>query len=55
MVERGMDHAIRCGRAAAQACQVLQRAAMRLGTRRRKRGGAGFRAGEAEHLVPGGD
>ena len=49
--EGGVDHAIRHGRAAAQAFQVFEVASMHLGTGGDERLGARIRASEAEHLM----
>jgi hypothetical protein len=50
--EGGVDHAIRRRRSAAQALQILQMAAMDLGTRGDQRLGPLFRAGQPQHLMP---
>ena len=49
MDEGGVDHAVRGGGSAAQAIQVFEIAAKRLGASRGKRLCARLRAGEAEH------
>ncbi len=49
--EGRVDHAVRHGRALAQAFEVIKIATMHLGPRGRKRLGASLRAGEAQHLV----
>ena len=49
--EGRVDHAVRQLRALAQAFEVVNIAAMHLGSRGRKRLGAGLRAGEAQHLM----
>jgi hypothetical protein len=46
-----LDHAVRHGRALAEAFEVIQIAAMHLGARGRKRLHAGIRAREAQHLM----
>ena len=48
----GVDHAVRLLRAAAQAVEVLERAAVDLGAGALERRGSLVRAGEADHLVP---
>ena len=46
-----MDHAVRHGRALAQAFEVVKIAAMHLGACGRKRFGASLRARQAKHLM----
>ncbi len=53
MIESTMDHAIGLGRAAAQAGQVFQVAAMRLRACGHKRLFAGIRPRQAQNLVTG--
>jgi hypothetical protein len=53
--EGGVDHAIRCSRSAAQAREIVERAALNGGPYRGKRGGSRIRPSEAEYLVPGGN
>ena len=55
VVEGGVDHGIRLGGAAPQAVQIRERAAMNLGARRGERLRSLVRAGQAEHLMAGGD
>ena len=49
--EGSVDHAVRHGRALAQAFEVIKIAAMHLSARGHKRLGAGLRAREAQHLM----
>ncbi len=51
MNEGCVDHAVRHGRALAEAFEVVKIAAMHLGARGRERLGAGIRAREAQHLM----
>jgi hypothetical protein len=56
VVDEGrVDHAVGCGRAAAQPVQILDGAAVHLGARCRKRCGSLVRPGEPEHGVAGAD
>ena len=51
VIERRMDHAIGGGRAAAQAVEIFQIAAMHLSARSEKRLGAGVGTRKSKHLM----
>ena len=55
VMKRGVDYAVRLGGTAPQAIEIRERTAVNLGSRLRKRLNSLVRAGEAKHLMPGGN